>query len=64
MTDVVVTVRPSMKALIGGCQIPDMVKGQRAKSVTDMVQPVIMPFSSSELEVRISLLSLSHVQRN
>lgn len=59
-TDVVVTVGSSMKALIGGCRTPDLIKGPlhstsadlkimfmvRAKRMTEMVQHVIMPFSS------------------
>lgn len=59
-TDVVVTVRSSLKALIGGSCIPVFIKGRlhstsadltiifmaRAKKMTELVQPVIMPFSS------------------
>lgn len=58
--DVVVTVKSSMKALIGGWRTPVFVKGPlhstsadltimfmaRAKRMTEMVQPVIMSFSS------------------
>ena len=59
-TAVVVTVRSSMKALMGGCLTPDLLRGPlhsgsaaltsmfiaSAKRVTEMVQPVIMPTSS------------------
>lgn len=58
-TGVVVTVSLSMKALIGGWRVLDLDRGllhstsadltsmimAKANRVTDMVQPVIMPFS-------------------
>lgn len=60
-TDAVVTVRSFMKALIGGCWIPDFEKGPlhctsadftsmfmaSAKRITEMVHLVIIPFLSS-----------------
>lgn len=59
-TDVVVTVKSSMKARIGGCRIPDLDKGPlqsvsaaltsmfmaRANRMTEIVQPVMIPFLS------------------
>ena len=59
-TDVVVTVRSSMNALMGGCRMPDLDRGPlysvsaalttmfmaRAKRLTEMVHPIIIPFSS------------------
>lgn len=59
-TDGVVTVRSSLKARIGGNCTPDFVSGSRhstsadltsiimdrTKRITDIVQPVIIPFSS------------------
>lgn len=56
-TDVVVTVRSSMNALIRGCRVPDRDTGHttsadltsifiaRVNRDTDIVQPVKMPFS-------------------
>ncbi len=58
--DVVVTVRSSIYALVGGCHVPDLVSGPlhstfadftnifmaKANNITEMVHPVIMPFSS------------------
>ncbi len=59
-TEAAVTVRSSIKALMGGCRVPDLDMGPlhftsadltimfmaRAKSGTEIVQPVMMPFSS------------------
>ncbi len=59
-TEAAVTVRSSIKAFMGGCQVPDRDTGPlhstsadltimlkaRVKSGTEIVQPVMMPFSS------------------
>lgn len=74
-TVVTVMVRSSMKALIGGCRAPDLVNGPlhstsadfttmfmaRKKRVTEMVQPVMIPFSNrcqSEVEDPAVILKL------
>ncbi|XP_029985493.1 glutamyl aminopeptidase [Sphaeramia orbicularis] len=58
-TEVAITVRSSINALMGGCRVPDLDKGPlhstsadftimfiaREKSGTEIVQPVIIPFS-------------------
>lgn len=59
-TDVVVTLKSSIKARIGGCRTQDLDKGPRhsvsaaftnifmarANRITEIVQPVMIPFSS------------------
>lgn len=59
-TVVVVTVRSSMKALIGGCPIPDLLRGPlhydsadltrmfitSMKRVTELVHPMMIPTSN------------------
>lgn len=72
--DVVVTVRSSIKALMGGCRVPDLDRGPlhsvsaalttmfmaTAKRLTEIVHPVIMPFSSlCQSDVKLPEVTLS-----